>query len=171
MALYELRKSLSQHRLGFDDEAALLEETKQGLALSSSAKVDTDIDDFLRLYSQWQAAPSEVDFDLLKQICLVYQGPFLEDGEFDDWVTIQREHYASLYFEALHALGEMASSQGRLEAEDCLLRGLELDPLDELSYAHLISLYEKTGQHQRAKTLGSQFKKRFKQEMGFEAKL
>lgn len=169
VALYELRKVLSAAGLGFDCEEALLKEGREGFALSDAHVVFTDTQQMEQLYEQWQTSNPEDPLQLLMRLCELYHGPFLEHGEYDDWVSIQREYYSGIYYEALHALGDLAVRSSHLPAAKYLLKGLELDPLDEVSYSHLIALYEATGQNDRAASLRRQFKKRYKQEMGFDA--
>ncbi len=171
VALYELRKTLSSIGLGFDCEEALLKEGRDGFSLSETHVVVTDAQRMERLYEQWQSSASENDLSLLMELCDIYQGPFLENGEYDDWVIIQREYYAGIYFEALHALGELALQTSCLKASKYMLKGLEFDPLDEVSYSHLTALYEQAGQNDRAESIRRQFKKRFRLEMGFEANI
>lgn len=171
VALYELRKTLTGIGMGFNTENALLAENKDGFSVCCAPKLQTDTQKMEDLYNAWRQSSEEPPLDLLMNICDLYQGPFLEKGEYGDWVTIQREYYAGIYYEALHALGDIAVRSHCTPAADYLLRGLELDPLDETGYAHLIALYENEGQFDRAESLRRQFKKRFKGEMGFEASL
>jgi DNA-binding SARP family transcriptional activator len=171
VALYELRKLLSGIGLGFDSEEALLEESKEGFALADAHVLVTDAQELEQLYEEWQKSRPENPLPLLLRICDLYKGPFLESGEYDDWVTIQREYYAGIYSEALHALGEIAVHSSYLPATEYLLKGLEIDPLDALTYSQLIALFEQTGQSERAALLRRRFKKRYKQEMGFDAEV
>lgn len=169
VALYELRKVLAGVGIGFDCETALLKEGREGFSRSDSQSILMDTQKMERLYEQWQTTEPENELPLLMQICDLYHGPFLESGEYDDWVTIQREYYSAIYFEVLHALGELAVRTHGLPAASYLMKGLQVDPLDEASYSYLTTLYEQAGQGERAESLRKQFKKRFKKEMGFDA--
>lgn len=168
VALYELRKTLSRANLPFESDNALLEETKDGLCLRQAASVDSDVQKFDRLFRRWEGSDAD-DPQTLSELCSLYRGPFLGDGEYDDWATIRREHYACMYAEAAHELGRMAL-EGPLSpsVREQLVRALEVNPLDEECAATLIALYCKEGQHARAKKFYRQFRQRFQEEMGVD---
>ena len=106
---------------------------------------------------------------MLQEICCLYQGDFLDNVYDDDWVALTRDHYSSMFLECLHRLSKIHVEEGNIDgAENLLLRGMEKDPLDEMGCEMLVDLYRNTGQTDRAETLRRQFRKRFKQEMGFE---
>lgn len=171
VALYELRKTLARANLSFESDRALLEETKAGFSLRNGLEIQSDVQDFERLYRQFKESPQPASAEILHQLCGLYRGPYLGAVELDSSVMIRREHYAAMYAEALHALGRLAIQNSDTAAEAELLRGLELDPLDDALCGLLIALYDKTGQPHRAQALKKQFSRRFEAEMGVPADL
>ncbi len=175
VALYELRKTLAKVGLPFESDTALLEETKEGLRLKEGAAVEIDVQEFDRLFHRGEEDDGDGDGDGLQaliRLCSLYRGPFLGESECDDWATIRREHYASMYAEAVRSLGRKALEGASVPAiQEQLLRSLEINPLDEECAATLIALYCKEGQQARAKSFYRRFKQRFRAEMGVEARL
>lgn len=166
VALYELRKTLAKANLPFESDNALLEETKDGLRLKRTAVIESDVRKFDRLFRRWEEG-SDNDIQVLTELCSLYQGSFLGESECDDWATIRREYYASMYAEAIHELGRMALEGASFPSvREQLVRALEVNPLDEECAATLIALYRKEGQHARAKSFYYQFRRRFQEEMG-----
>lgn len=174
VALYELRKTMERFRIGFESETALLEETKEGFRVAKGVNIATDLEVFDEKYRQWKNGnlSQEEERRVLQEICGIYQGDFLDNAYDDDWVALTREHYSSMFLECLHGLSKIRIEEGDIDgAENLLLRGMEKDPLDEIGCEILVDLYRNTGQTDRAETLRRQFRKRFKQEMGFETAL
>lgn len=171
VALYELRKLLAELGVGFDGEAALLQEDREGFSVCPGQRLHFDVRRMDRLYDEWRHGNRAEERRMLLEICQLYRGPLLEDGDYDDWVTIQREYYSGIYSEALHALGELAVASGDLEMVGQLLRGLALDPLDEICCRHLLALYERSGEADRAAVVRRQFRQRFRREMGFASSI
>lgn len=171
VALYELRKTLAKVGLPFESDTTLLEETKEGLRLKGGAAVEIDVHEFDRIFHRWEENAAD-DVQALTELCSLYRGPFLGEDECGDWTTIRREHYASMYVEAVHALGRKALEGVSAPAvQEQLVRSLEINPLDEECAATLIALYCKEGQQARAESLYRRFKQRFHAEMGIEARL
>ena len=171
VALYERRKMLAKANLPFESDNALLEEAKDGLRLKRTAVIESDVRKFDGLFRQWEEGDVD-DAQALIELCSLYQGPFLGESECDDWATIRREYYASMYAEAVHGLGRVALEGASLPAARAqLVRALEVNPLDEECAATLIALYRKEGQHARAESLYHQFRRRFREEMGIDAEL
>ncbi|MDI9471060.1 MAG: BTAD domain-containing putative transcriptional regulator [Bacillota bacterium] len=171
VALYELRKLLAELGIGFDGKTPLLQEDKEGFSVCPGQTLRFDVRQMDQLYERWRSCDKSEERDLLLEICALYRGPLLEDGDYDDWATILREYYSGIYCEALHALGERAVADGDLEAVEQLLRGLAVDPLDETCCRHLLALYEQSGQKERAAVVRRQFRRRFRREMGFDASI
>lgn len=173
VALYELRKTLARVNLPFESDNALLEESKDGLHLKEGVAIESDVREFDRLFREWEKAPTD-DSQTLERLCSLYQGPFLGESECDDWTIIKREQYASMYAEAVRELGHRAldlEGPAPSSVYEQLVRALEINPLDEECAATLIALYRKEGQLARARNFYQQFRRRFREEMGFEARL
>ena len=79
-----------------------------------------------------------------------------------------------MYAEAVRELGHRAldlEGPAPSSVYEQLVRALEINPLDEECAATLIALYRKEGQLARARNFYQQFRRRFREEMGFEARL
>ena len=80
-----------------------------------------------------------------------------------------REHYVSIYFEALYRLAEMLISAGEFaEAEKRLMKGMQFEPLDEKCCKLIVDAYTKSGQQDRADHFLKKFSKHYMDEMGVE---
>lgn len=167
VALYELRKTMAGFGLAFDSEEALIEEGAEGFHIRRGRPFTSDAQEMEELYERWQSGKSQDPQPLLREICSLHAGNFLEGADFDDSLLIAREHYASKFFEALHALARFSIEQQRYEeAEQLLEKALHLDSLDEISCALLLRLCRDTGQEDRAKSFRKQFCRRYEKEMG-----
>ena len=174
VALYELRKVLARIGLAFDNEDTIITESKIGFLLCSRNVIETDSDDFTRLYRQYKSgklSPEETAF-LLAEMVELYDGDFLGDDPYDEWVTVSREHYRSIFIEASHNLAQLYIASSQLaKAETLLERHLKIDSFDEKACGMLIHIYNNTSQKSRAASLHRQFQKRFEAEMGIKPDL
>ena len=83
-----------------------------------------------------------------------------------------REHYSSIYFEALYRFAEELISDGKFShAEKQLMRGLKFEPFDEECCKLIIEAYNKSGQNDRAEHFLKNFSKHYMDEMGEELSL
>ncbi len=173
-ALYELRKALARFDLAFESETALLAENKNGFLVAEDTIVQTDVNDFIRLYEGYGSGklPSEEVKHALVGVTQLYKGDFLEEDPYDEWVIMLRERYRSMYVEASHSLAQIYWSAGEFDAAQSLLQRLmEIDPLDEEACGLLIGVYQATDQKNRASSLRRQFVKHFEAEMGIKPEL
>ncbi|MDF1617909.1 BTAD domain-containing putative transcriptional regulator [Petrocella sp. FN5] len=171
VALYELRKTLDRFGMGFEDEYPLIIEEKNGFCISSKNLVETDVEEFCRLYNTYksQTLPAE---DLLTKMTDLYTGDFLEDNSYDEWVSLSQEYYKAIYIEVSHTLLQLLLKKDALkEAESILEKHMRIDPYDEKACELLLRVYQHTGQNARANSFMRQFEKRFKAEMGVEPNL
>jgi DNA-binding SARP family transcriptional activator len=174
VALYELRKILARLDLSFEGENALIIESKTGFEIAADNVIQTDIQEFTALYQRYkkgELSPSEIEAALLRMNGL-YTGDFLEDSLYDDWISLMREQYKSIFVETSYALSLLLMKKATFhEAEIVLNKHMTIDPFDEKACALLLYIYEKTDQHLRGNSFKRQFEKRFKQEFGEKANL
>ncbi|TRD16120.1 AfsR/SARP family transcriptional regulator [Palleronia caenipelagi] len=95
-----------------------------------------------------------------------WRGPFSE-GQYEDWVLVQRERYHNLLIQSLGLLMRAAGQKRQFErALDYGLRILAQDPFRENVHCEVMWLCVLTGQRARALTLHSQFCAALQSEMG-----
>lgn len=174
VALYELRKTLATADINFESENALLIEQKEGFSINPSIVLEKDIDKLEELYNEYRKSLKDETQDkkrrkILKSICKMYNGEFLQDHFYDDWATVLREHFSSIFFEALYRFAEELIEEGRFTcAEKQLMKGLHFEPFDEECCKLLVETYNRSGQNDRASHFLKKFSKRYRDEMGEE---
>ncbi|NLZ70436.1 MAG: hypothetical protein GX907_03785 [Clostridiaceae bacterium] len=174
VALCELRKLLPEFGLDFADADGLLVEDKEGFALRDGVSLERDIDILESKYNLFTQSlrADEPDYNLLRDVCMIYRGPLLNGESYDEGVSVRQEHYQSIFFASLYALCEEEIRRGVYsEAEKLLIKGLIFDSLNERCYSLLLSIYRQTGQLSRAKYLRKLFSERFRGEIGAEPDL
>jgi DNA-binding SARP family transcriptional activator len=173
-ALYEFKKALARLELAFGSGNALIIENRYGLCVCARKTLEIDVDIFTRLYKQYKTnhlATGEIR-DILIQITQLYDGDFLADGPYNDWVAATCEQYKAMFIEASYKLAELYLNQDAYgKAETILMRHMQIDPFDEKACSLLIHLYKNTDQESRAASLHRQFVKRFQVEMGIKPDL
>lgn len=171
VALYEMRKTLSQKGVGLEDDCGFIVEKKEGFALKPNINMIRDIDIIEKKYSDFRRCDKscEDNMSCLKEICDLYDGGLLDGHDYDDSILIIREHFSAIFFESLCKLSELLIDKEFFDdAEKLLNKGLEIDPLNEGIYGMLIRLYTDTDRTERATYLRDSFTRRFKKEMGVE---
>lgn len=168
-SLYELRKTLSRIGLAFESRDALLAEGRNGFHLCGRDRIKTDTDRFTGFYEKYRSgklSSGEIK-TVLGQTVELYEGDFLEDDPYDEWIESSREHYRSIFIEVSHKLAGLYMADNDPEhAEALLVRQMKLDPLDEKACGMLIRLYEGTGRKSQAASLRRQFERRYMAELG-----
>ncbi|MBX3057289.1 MAG: tetratricopeptide repeat protein [Anaerolineae bacterium] len=82
---------------------------------------------------------------LLETAVSLYKGDLLP-GNYDDWIIPRREELRQVYLDALHQLVALLEQQQDFRAAARTgQRLLQLDPLDETAYVHLMRLYARSG--------------------------
>ena len=154
-----LRNALARLRHAIDDHHAdppLLTVTYQTILFSPSAQSRLDIAEFERLLLQPPTgdAPPAID---LRQALALHRGSFMEgftlDGceVFEEWLTIQREHFHRRVVETLGQLARHCEQQGELgEAIELVRRQTELEPWLEEGHRRLMALLEVDGRRSQA---------------------
>ena len=174
VALYELRKTLAMTDMSFESENALLIEKKEGFTVNPNIMIEKDTDKLEKLYEEYRTSLKDANGEkkrkrVLEAICKIYDGEFLQGEFYDDWATVLREHYSSMYFEALYRFAQELIADDRfLCAEKQLMKGLKFEPLDEECCKLLVETYNKSGQKDRADHFLKKFSKHYMEEMGVE---
>lgn len=118
VAIYELRKSLSSTELAFDKDGALLEENDEGFFKNALYHIRSDAQEFESLYHAWKSEETIFSLSSLLELCRLYTGSFLENGDYDDWAMIQATNYSSMYFEVVHSLGRLSLTEIEFESKE-----------------------------------------------------
>ncbi len=129
-------------------DPSLLLLTQQDVQLDPQ-RVGTDVATFVRYVDEWrqtgngQALPRAVN---------LYRGPFLAgfalptSGEFEHWLSTERQLWQQRYLDALRHLVESCVARGALDDAIRFARAyLKTDNLAEDIHRHLIALYAATG--------------------------
>lgn len=166
VALYELRKLLAAMDIGLESENAIIYEKKEGFYRGDSLVFEKDTEIFEKKYREYQQGKYQTRLSILEEIYDLYQGEFFLGEEYDDRILVLREHYSSIFFECLYEMvDEYLKEESYDKAEECLLRGLLLDPYSEKCCMLLVKLYHVMHQDNRAEMLEKQFKRRYQREM------
>ncbi|MCP4536430.1 MAG: AAA family ATPase [Chloroflexi bacterium] len=156
VALSGLRKALGT-RLIVDSDA---------LALAEQAKVDT------RIFEARISTPS-ASLEFLQQALDLYQDDFLSGftlpnlPEFDDWATVEREHYHRLAVRGLIRLGQLYEARRDFRAAlEALDQALAFDPLQEDLQRLAMRMHYRAGNRAGAIRRYENFRHMLAEEMG-----
>lgn len=170
VALYQIRKAFSESGLDFEGENSLLKEDRCGIAISDSLSIQSDAEEFEKIFTEWKKNQKDgQDPCILREMLDLYKGNYLENSCFEDSMLMKQSYYLNLFLEASHALGKMLLDMFCFEeAEEVLLRALEKDPFDETACTLLVEACTMQNQDDRGKDLKKRFIRRYKKEMGYE---
>lgn len=168
-----LRNVLSNLRDLLGDAIAITRET---VSLPPSLLESVDSQRFLTLFKAAEQATSAAQQrDDLAAAVACYQGPFLDgfhlaDAEaFDEWLQGERERFGLLAIQAFNEVVAACAHEGRfLEGINYATRLLNLDPLREESYRHLMLLLALDGQTSAALSHYRTCQKMLRTELGVE---
>ena len=169
VALYEMRKTLTQNGVGLESDKGFIIERKEGFRIKDDIRIFRNIDSMESLYKGMDDREKSYDKNSssLRQICELYDGELLDGQEFDDSIIVLREYYSSIFFESLYKLLELCIERDSFEEFEVMVnKRLMLDPLNEKMYGMFIDFCKKTGRIERADYLKESFIKRFVDEMG-----
>jgi len=140
-----LRNSLARLRQALAEAKSYILVEEELLSFDPEAEVICD----------WQTITSAVrteDVAVLQQAVGLYRGDFLEGFSlpdapgFDDWATLQREHWHNQMSEILARLSQLQANQGQVKAGlATATRWTALDPLNESAHRRLIELHLMAG--------------------------
>lgn len=149
-ALAKLRRALHEQ-----PDGALLDITYHTVAFRPCAACQLDLADF--------TAASQMHLDGAEQIAVVdgavalYVGPFLDGftlpgcAEFEEWMTVQREHYQRMFLEMSDRLTDAYARRGEVtQAIDALERQLQHAPWREESHRRLMEMLVRVGRRSEA---------------------
>lgn len=98
----------------------------------------------------------------------MYQGDLLADF-YDDWILTEREHYRTLYLDALLHLTQQMRTRSEYERAIGLAeRILASDPANERAYQHLMFCYVATGKRSVALKQYEECKRTLREELAVE---
>ncbi len=143
-----LSQALWQIRRFFPDLVTAEAETVQ---FTPPASFQVDALDFERLAkAAFSAAPHESIRQELEQALALYRADFLE-GNYADWVLLERERLREFYLVVLERLGGLEKSAGHYgRALDLALRLSGAEPLNEAAHREIMRLYHLLGQPEAA---------------------
>ncbi|MFQ3597579.1 MAG: tetratricopeptide repeat protein [Chloroherpetonaceae bacterium] len=128
--------------------------------------------DFVEFKSCLDAAKSEAGdakTKKLKQAVRIYQGYFLNEDAFEDWVAFERESLNENFFSAAMELGAIYEQEEKYqEAIAICRRVLEIDRIYEPVYDKLFQLFSKTNQRAELKKLYEECKAAFNKELNID---
>jgi DNA-binding SARP family transcriptional activator/Tfp pilus assembly protein PilF/DNA-binding Lrp family transcriptional regulator len=162
-AFQNLRTTLYGLRQDLGDE--FLAEADQ-VALSSQIQVDTH-----RFSQHLESQPAKLQ--QLKSALDLYRGDFLQDFSlpdslpFEEWLTVEREHYRRLFMRGLQALAQLYEAANDFRAAiDVLERALAFNPLQEDLQREVIHLYYLAGDRPGAIQRYDQLRRLLDEELG-----
>ncbi|MFZ5910019.1 MAG: ATP-binding protein [Chloroflexota bacterium] len=143
-----LSQALWQIRRFFPDLVTAEAET---IGFSPQAPLWVDAQDFEKLVkSAVNVTSQETIRQDLEQAVALYRADFLE-GNYHDWVLLEREHLRELYLQALERLGQLEKSSGHYaRALDLALRLSGAEPLNEAAHREIMRLHHLLGQPEAA---------------------
>jgi predicted ATPase/DNA-binding SARP family transcriptional activator len=143
-----LSQALWQIRRFFPDLVTAEVET---VRFAPPASFQVDALDFERLAkAAFNIAPQETIRQELEQALALYRADFLE-GNYHDWVLLERERLRELYLQALERLGQLEKSSGHYaRALDLALRLSGAEPFNEAAHREIMRLHHLLGQPEAA---------------------
>jgi LuxR family maltose regulon positive regulatory protein len=83
---------------------------------------------------------------LYQQAVALYEGDFLSEELYHDWVETRREELRDRYLQVLSRLAKLHEDRGSLvKATDCYAKIVQADPLAEAACRRLMQLYSQRG--------------------------
>jgi DNA-binding SARP family transcriptional activator len=124
------------------DSVSHLDVSSDTLAFNTSAPYWLDVEEFERKVSTAGADNGHHPGDVedLRAAVQLYRGDFLA-GYFDDWVTLEQDHYRQKYLMALRRLVDVVKAEGAYEDALAFARRLtHHDPLSEEAHREVMRL-------------------------------
>lgn len=147
VAIYNLRQTL---RNGSSDFSHVLFQN-DSYQLNPELRLWTDYEAFIKSMLTAQAFESQGDLaNALRELTsaeAVYQGEFLEEDRYEDWLLPQRQRLQDDYLELLDRLTRIYyERQDLMNCANMCLKMLAMDPCHEEAHRHLMRCYYNQGQ-------------------------
>lgn len=121
------------------------------------------------------AALAHPENDGIEAALALYRGDFLADfdlpdsEEYENWITVEREHYRRLAIRGYHILSQRHEAAGEYNAAlDALSKALAIDPFQEDLQRHALRLHYYAGDRAGAIRRYEEFTRLLEHEMGVE---
>ncbi|HZR41833.1 MAG TPA: bacterial transcriptional activator domain-containing protein [Ktedonobacteraceae bacterium] len=119
--------------------------------INPSVTLQTDVDEFLRLYQQGLQASYEQMIICYEEACQLYRGPFLVEDLYADWSMRPREKLGQTYLTMCDVLSKYCLEAGRYEDAARWARAmLDENRCDEGAHRHLMISYTAQGRRNDA---------------------
>lgn len=155
VTIHRLKKVLEKAGL---PESDYVEQREGRYYWSCPIKIETDVEKFKQLFQQAQTEADEMKKAmLLKEVCQLYKGEFLERLSSDEWVMMEAMSCKQLYTEALRQLcSELMEKREYKQVLQFVEAACQLYPFDEWQsvqidcyiamnqYKEALKIYEKT---------------------------
>jgi DNA-binding SARP family transcriptional activator len=150
VSLNTLLNVLEPGRQPGSDSAYILREGS-AYRLRPEADVWLDAERFVASIQEAESLPAsqrEKAMNQLERALHLYQGEYLPDTRYENWVAAEREHLAVLFLRAADRLCELYLQEGKNEESTALCyRILSQDNCWERAYRHLMVAYAQLGDH------------------------
>ncbi|MFO7750681.1 MAG: BTAD domain-containing putative transcriptional regulator [Desulfobacteraceae bacterium] len=167
--LYRLRKSLEPHAKKTLGYAYVTLEN--GFVSLDPRLVSLDVDDFLGFYAEGEENRKNNFIDRAlasyKRAEALYQGDFLAEEPYIDWVANKRYDLKMTFLDMLQTQARLYSQkQEKMKAIACLKKAVQADPLLEPAYQELMILYSELGRYNTAFRVFTRCKETIQREIG-----
>ena len=167
--LYRLRKVLEPNankELGY-----FYIKLENGFVSLDSQLICLDVDDFLKCYDQGNQCRNknqpEKALSFYKTAETLYQGDFLANDPYMDWIDQKRNELKAKYMDLLKKTAKIYSEKNEINAAISYLKKIiQTDPVMESAYRDMMVLYSKTGRDNSAIQIYKQCKTTMHKEIG-----
>ncbi len=150
-AVYKVRNTLEAH--GLEPNLLVIRDGMYSFNRNSKYWMDSEVFDQLCHQAQ-KLGPNEAEeaLQVLGEAVELYQGDFLSENFYDDWVKGAQQRYRSLYRRAAVQYANLLTEYERYdEAREVCEQALDIEPLDEDLQLVLMRAYIKEGNVREAK--------------------
>ena len=173
-----LRHAISNLRQCIGDNNAptpFVVASREAVRCNRAADVDVDVLAFPQHVAAAHVLPTEQAIARLESAVALYRGPFLEglvladSGPYEQWLTLQREHWQREMLAALGQLADLYEGQGQYsQAQGCARRALALEPTDERWHRQLMRALALGGERNAALAQYESCQRVLREELGVE---
>ncbi len=165
MAMSALRKTLEPD-LPARAASTYIERKKDSYRLYGDDRAVIDAERFSRAAAKALKAPEDSPgkHDMLLAALSIYTGPFLEEDRYQDWCMEKNQTYTQLFGQLLNAIADSYERKNDIKGAVLYTRKrLNLDPLDEAAFEHLMHLYSLIGDRLKVSRTYQEYQKTVKQ--------